>query len=475
MPTNGVGPYSYKVMCCNSSSQIATNTVTGNVLEITETVGTSPAGSGGSAMGYRVMVWDSAGNFGIGFLFVYQSSAWIVNVLEEKVLDYDEDTDGWVFAGPRNLPVGYAFASSYAPTGDGFSYPYPATSVQAIGDRLANTPPGGALCLMYGAQSGGQFALNLLILRRKIDLANSWFWENTSDFLDWSNLSDYTPTVPVGTSSAFTGVTETIAATGKTYLVERACYTQVAGSAPTYEEASLTSGVAVVETQNTAASTRVVTLSLRPGLINSLQPHKEGTLNPWLALMVRAKVTVTLTGNSASVDLRLGKSYTPLAGLGLRIAGTTTLVGGQPAIRIHATRSNFLVNSGTYRKSVFADGSPIGVDFMILGGRPYIALYPWDPAWTDYPEWSPDGMFLPVDGTVGPISASFQDNAGAANSAFPWGQNYPIQTTADINNFSSNNGIFLAATQGNAANGGARIVVEDVRFLWSTMNLGVSR
>jgi hypothetical protein len=100
------------------------------------------------------------------------------------------------------------------------------------------------LVLMWGT-TGPVFTINLLVLRRKIDLTTSWTWKPTLDFIDWDNLSTYSPSIPIGTGTAFTANTETIAATGKSYSLERACYTQTAGLAPTFEQASISGGVAV--------------------------------------------------------------------------------------------------------------------------------------------------------------------------------------------------------------------------------------
>ena len=476
-PTNGTGPYSYRVLSYGNNDQTRTLIVSGNVLEVNNTPSFVTWGQGASGIGYRVLVWDSLGNFGVGVLLIYQDPTWTSEILGDVVLDYDQSTDGYLFAGPRNLPAGWTFGTSYAPAGDGFSYPIAFDSATSIGDRFANCAPGSFVALMYRTVSPSSVSqINFLILRRKLDMANlHWSWAKTFDLIDWNNLSAWSPTVPL-TNTALATVVETIASTSKSYNMDRRAATVTAGLAPTLETATISGGVATLETQNTAASTRVISMSFRPGPPNTSQTYREGTFGASVALLARMKVAVTITGDAASADIRLGRDFTPSSGAGIRIAGTTNTVGGQPGVRISFTRSSFLISQGTFRKSVWGGGTPFGLDIIFVGGNTWVCAYPWDNSWTDYPEWDPYVFQPKAENLIGPSMVGDRASANAVNSPYPFGSNFPIDTTGgSIATFSTNNGVNIGVTQGNTANNGAKVVVENFQYYWSSANMGVVR
>lgn len=482
-PTNGTPPYSYRVVGGNPSRTDGGLKVTGNQLElVNQTTNPSSTGVHPTNQPFRILVWDSAGNFGIGLLVLWAELDPVANpieILEEKVLDWDESPTGWVFVGPRNPPAGWSVGAAYNTSGDCFSYPRPITTADVIGDVRANCAPGSHAVVIYYTSnlSGVTSKLNLLILRRKIDVTKpGWSWAEAPDFMDWGNLTSFTPTVPLGTSSALATVTETIASTGKSYNLERAAYAVTAGVTPTLEVATVSGGVAVLESQNTVTSTRVVAMVLRPVINSTAQNHRMSAGSASLAVLVRLRAKVTLTGSSPAVDIKIGATVTG-AIPGIRIAGNgTSTFGTDPTVRISTLRAGGLVSLGAFRRSVWGSGAEIGVDFLLAGATTWVAAYPWDPTWTDYPEWDDETLTLDVPQVIGPTQININSgNTMASNAPYAFG-GPPSATANALANMTNDMGIIPGIALSSTAGNGARIEISDVQYFWKMMNLqGVVR
>jgi hypothetical protein len=481
-PTNGVGPYSYRVVGGNANRTDGSLKITGNQLElVNQTTNVMTKGLPPDNQIFRVLVWDSAGNFGVGILILWNETdpARLIVVQEEKVLDWDEDADGWVFAGPRNVPPGWTVGDTYASLGDCLTYPRPVTSAETLGDIRANCAPGSAAVALYYTDNSPVVPqqLNLLILRRRLDPTKlGWSWSPTSDFLDWDNLSSFTPTVPLGTSSAFATVDETIAATGRSYRLERAAYASTAGVAPTFEVAEVSGGVSVLESQNTVASSRVVNIIVRPAFNNTSQNFRMGATSASLAVLCRMRAKVTLTGTSPAVDIKVGSTLTG-AYNGIRIAGNSGIVfGSDPTVRISGLRVGQLAPLGAYRRSVWGEGAEIGIDFLMAGATTWLAAYPWDPTWTDYPEWDDDALTLDVPQVIGPTQLNYNSaNPKSSNAPYAFGGPPSIAPNGQ-GNITNDMGVISSVVLGSFAGNGARVEISDVQYYWKTLNLqGVVR
>lgn len=483
-PVNGVAPFTYRVLGGNATQSNGALKVTGNQLELlSPNTSLSSTGSQPQGVPFRVLVWDSAGNFGVGALILTpetNATSYPIEILEEKVLDWDESTDGWVFAGPRNPPAGWSIGSAWASIGDGVTYPRPTTSAQVIGPIRANTPPGGFMVAQYYTDNSGLGVVgktNYLVLRRKLDMSKlGWSWAPTLDFLDWNNLSSFSPTVPLGTSAALATVTESIPATGQSYALERTAYSAATGLTPTLEVATVSGGVAVLETQNTLASSRVVALVLRPALNSASQSFRMNAGSAALAVMARMRAKVTLTGASPAVDIKLGATLTG-ALPGIRIAGLTGVqFGTDPAVRISATRTGTLQVLGSFRRSVWGAGGEIGIDFLMSGGSAWICAYPWDPAWTDYPEWDDEALSLDVPNVIGPtLITTNSGTASSPNAPYVFG-GPPAASPNGGPNMTNDMGVVASVSIAGAAGNGGRVEISNVQYYWKMLSLlGVVR
>jgi hypothetical protein len=319
---------------------------------------------------------------------------------------------------------------------------------------------------------GIQSKLNLLILRRKIDVTKpGWSWAPAPDFMDWGNLSSFSPTVPLGTSSTLATVTETLSATGKSYSLERAAYAVTAGVTPTSEVATLSGGVAVLESQNTVTSTRVVAMVLRPAINSTGQNFRMSAGSASLAVLVRMRAKITLTGPSPSVDIKVGSTVSS-AIPGIRITGNVGIVfGSDPTVRISTLRSGTLLSLGAFRRSVWGAGAEIGVDFLMAGATTWVAAYPWDPTWTDYPEWDDQSLTLDVPQVIGPTQININSANTMASNA-PYASGGPPSATATAqSNMTTDMGIIPSVLLNNSAGNGARVEISNVQYYWKMMNL----
>lgn len=474
-PTNGVAPFTYTVIP-TTQNQNSTLTVSGNILEISNPAAMVTALASGGAHAYRVVVFDSQGNYGTGALIIWDGTlpGYSFAPIVEKVLDWDEDPNGYTF--PARSHPGATGYTAYRPSGDGFSYPRPATTVEIEGARLMNTPPGGILVTAYLASFSGSAELVLLVLRRKADLTSS-SWLASPDFLAWPDIAAITPTIPLGTGTTYTTRVETNTQNGKSYAAEYLAYAVTAGTAPTSEVCTVNAGVATLGTQNTVGSTRIVSLSIRPaspGVAGNAQ--REPSMSTAIAGMMRAKVKVTLTGDYSYAELRWGFSQVASSPspIGIRIRGrqaTAFTIAGQPAVQVSANLSGTLRNLGWYRRAVF-DGQYIGIDCISLGGVGYFSVYPWDPLWTDFPDYPQYSFTLPIPGGVGPVP----NVVSAANIATSLPYAGGTQPVGAVNNSvvsaSQNWGLIATVAQGGTGSGGAEIEVARVEYFWKTMSLG---
>jgi hypothetical protein len=324
------------------------------------------------------------------------------------------------------------------------------------------------------AVTGELTKLQFRILRRKIDVTKPGLsWASAPDFMDWGNLSAFSPTVPLGTSSSLATVTETIAATGKSYNFERAAYAVTAGATPTLEVATVSGGVAVLETQNTLASTRVVAMVLRPSINSTAQNHRLSSGSSSLAVLCRMRAEVTLTGESPIVEIKVGATVST-APVGLRIEGVIgTTFGTDPIVRISLLRSGSLVKLGGFRRSVWGAGE-IGIDFLMAGTTTWVAAYPWDPAWAEYPEWDDEQLTLDVPGVIGPVQIAGGAQQNASSNAAPYSVGgLPVAQPNALANMSNDMGVNFSILQNSRAGNGARVELSNVRYYWKMLNLGV--
>jgi hypothetical protein len=397
-----------------------------------------------------------------------------VQIVEEKVLDWDESPTGWVFGAQTLLPDWTLNGGGYS-QGDCFTYPRPTTNAQILGEQLANCAPGSCAVMSYAisnAVTGELTKLQFRILRRKIDVTKpGWSWAEAPDFMDWDNLSSFSPTVPLGTSQSLTTVTETIAATGKSYNFERVAYAVTAGATPTLEVATVSGGVATLETQNTLASTRVVAMVLRPSINSTLQPHRLSASSSSLAVLCRMRAEITLTGESPVVEIKVGATV-GAAPVGLRMEGVIgTTFGTDPIVRISALR-NSIYKLGGFRRSVWGAGAEIGIDFLMTGGATWLALYPWDPTWTEYPQWDDDQLTLDVPQVIGPVQIVGFSLQPANSNVAPYPvAGPPVAQPNSQANMTNDLGIIPSISLNSRAGNGARVEISDVRYYWKMMNL----
>jgi len=469
-PTNGTAPFVYRVVPHGRTTN-ATLTVSGNVLQLNGAAVPSTSVSEGSSTAYRVIVRDAVGNVGVGVLFVWTDlgANYSYIVAEEKVLDWDEDVEGYSFAA--RTPVGSSTA--YRPTGDGFMYPRPVTAGDAEGARWASCPPGSFIVGNYLRQIGADYQLVLLILRRKLDLTNiGQNWIEAPDFIAWPDLSAFSPTIPLGTASTFATVVETNTVNGKSYALDRLAYAVTAGTAPTSESASVSGGAAVLSTQNTVGSTRLIDLSLRPA-VQSTNSQREGSMYSSIASMVRVKCRATLTGDYSYAEVKFGQDY-PGSGstnFGIRLRGRQAVsftIAGNPALLVSINRSGVIQSLGWVTRSLF-DGVDIGVDLITLGTVGYVAVYPWNPAWTDFPDYSDHGFTLPVDGCLGPVPVPVNAQFVQTNMPYAAG-GYPVQAQGNVqDSFTRNWGVHFAVAQGGTGSGGAQLNIYTVKYYWKAL------
>ena len=475
-PTNGVAPFTYSVIPTVTSTN-ATLTVSGNVLEFSNppALATGIANGGGHCL--RVVVFDAQGNCGIGALVIYPNVSTVTFTIIEKVLEYAEDVNGYTF--PARTSSGVISIAAYRPSGDGFSYPRPLTDAQVEGARLMSTPPGGVLVSIYERSYSASTEVVLLVLRRKMNLTSS-SWLSSPDFLAWPDLAPLTITTPLGTSAVYTGRTESNSQNGKSYPSEYVGYAVTAGTAPTSETCALSAGTLTLETQNTVASTRIISMSIRPASPGiTANSQREATMNTAIAGMMRAKVRVTLTGDYSYAELRWGFSQigTSPAPIGIRIRGPQAVsftIAGSPAVQISANVAGTLRNLGWFRRGTFV-GQYIGIDMFSLGGVGYFSVYPWDAAWTDFPEYPKDSFILPVDGGVGPVPNVVTASAINTSLSYAAGAQPVAATNNSVVHASQNWGVVATVAQGGTTSGGAKIEVERVEYFWKTMNLGAQK
>ncbi len=475
-PTNGVAPFRYAVVPTFLGTN-ATLTVSGNVLEIGNPGLLSTGLANSSPNGYRVIVFDSEGNYGVGALIIWTETGanYTFAPVIEQVVDWDEQSNGVVFAA--RTPVGTV--TSYRPSGDGFSYPRPTTIPQEEGERLMNTPPGGFLVNFYMRDLGSStFQLVCLVLRRKMNMdAPNGSWLKSPDFISWPDVAAIAPTIPLGTSATAVSTVESNSDNGKSYAMDRIAYARTAGLTPTTETCVVSAGAAELSTYNTVSSTRIVSLLLRPGsLVTPANSQREASMGRALAGMLRVKARVTLVGDYSFVEVMLGQTYvaTSPSSIGLRFqgpAGTAFTIAGQPAIKISANVGGTLRQIGWYRRSVFAGSDFIGIDVISLGGVNYVTVYPWNPSWTDFPAYDDDSFNLSVDGCVGPTPVLV--NAANILTSSRYAGNLPTFNNGnDVLNASINWGVIGAVGQGNNGSGGATLEMTKVEYYWKTMNLG---
>jgi len=470
-PTNGTAPFTYRVIAHGRNTN-ATLTVSGNVLELNGAAVPATANTEGNVTAYRVIVRDAVGNLGIGVLYVWTntSAGYSYTIAEEKVLDWDEDIAGYNFAA--RTPSGSATA--YRPTGDGFMYPRPVTAGDVEGARWASCPPGSFIVGAYQRSlGGGLFELVLLILRRKLNMAAiGQNWIESPDFIAWPDLSAFSPTVPLGTSSTAATVVETNSVNGKSYALDRWAYAVTAGAAPTAETASVSGGTATISTENTVGSTRLIDLSLRPA-VQSTNSQREGTLFSSIASMVRVKCRATLTGDYAYAEIKFGLDYpgTNPVNFGVRLRGRQAVsftIAGNPALQVSLNRGGALGTIGWVPRALF-DGVDIGVDLITLGGVGFITVYPWDAGWTDFPDYADDGFTLPVDGALGPSPVVVNSTNLSTNLPYSIGL-VPVSAFNNAqDNFTRNWGVHFAVAQGGTGSGGAQLDIYTVKYYWKAL------
>jgi hypothetical protein len=431
----------------------------------------------GSSTAYRVIVFDSAGNYGVGALIIWTETGanYTFAPVIEQVVEWDEHPNGVVFAA--RTPVGTT--TLYRPSGDGFSYPRPVTTPQVEGERLMNTPPGGFLVNFYMRDLGSStFQLVCLVLRRKMNVdAPSGSWLKSPDFLSWPDIATIAPTIPLSTVGTTTSTVESNSDNGKSYAMDRIVYARTAGLTPTAETCVIGSGAAEISTYNTASSTRIVSLLLRPGsLATTGNSQREGSMSRALGGMIRVKARVTLAGDYSFAEVMLGQNYTSTSpsSIGLRFqgpSGSVFTIAGQPAIKISANIGGTLRQIGWYRRSVFAGSDFIGIDVISLGGVNYVTVYPWNPSWTDFPAYDDDIFNLSVDGCIGPVPVLV--NAAGILTSARYAGNLPVHYNSnDVLNASIHWGVIGAVGQGNSGSGGATLEMTKVEYYWKTMNLG---
>ena len=168
--------------------------------------------------------------------------------------------------------------------------------------------------------------------------------------------------------------------------------------------AEVSGGVAVLESQNSVASTRVAVIALRPAINNTAQSFRMGASSSSLAVLCRMRAKVTLTGDSPAIEIKVGGGVST-APVGIRMEGVIGSLGfgGDPIARISALRTGTAIRLGGFRRSVWTSGAEIGIDFLMAGGTTWLAAYPWDPTWTDYPEWDDETLTLDVTQAIGPV------------------------------------------------------------------------
>jgi hypothetical protein len=475
-PTNGFAPFRYEVVPTYLGPN-ATLTVSGNVLEISNTAVLSTSITQGSSTAYRVIVFDSVGNYGVGALILWTETGanYTFAPVIEQVVEWDEQPNGVVFAA--RTPVGTETA--YRPSGDGFSYPRPVTTPQVEGERLMNTPPGGFLVNFYMRNLGSStFQLVCLVLRRKMNVyAPNGSWLKSPDFISWPDVATIAPTIPLSTVGSTTPSVEANSENGKSYAMERITYARTAGLTPTAETCVIDSGAAEISTYNTVSSTRIVAFVLRPatpGVVANSQ--REASMSRALGGMMRVKARVTLDGNYSFAEVMLGQTYTSSSpsSIGLRFQGPSSTVfsiAGQPAIKISANIGGSLRQIGWYRRSVFAGSDFIGIDIISLGGVNYVTVYPWDSSWTDFPDYDDDRFNLSVDGCIGPVPVLV--NAVGISTSARYAGNLPTYYNSNtVTNASIHWGVVGAVGQGNNGSGGATLEMSKVEYYWKTMNLG---
>lgn len=481
-PTNGVAPYRYTVFPGHQTSTGSSLTISGNVLEASRLSALNTNVSNTGSQCYRVICRDSAGNLGIGALILINKVLSAdTDLLIERVLDWDEDPEGYLFSA-RSSPS--AAAASYQPSGNGFGYPRPATVAQVEGDRWANTPPGGCFLQLYrrtNYPASGQNQMVYLLLRRKVDMSGGASWVEAQDFLKFDSLNNLTPTVPLGTSSTTTYTVETNSVTGLPYQMEWTAHANPAGVAPVTETASYTTGgPLLLSTSASGASTRLIRFDLKPAN-PSFVTQRYGSLSLEIGGMIRTHCKVSLTGDYSWVDFRFGNGLSNDC-FGLRIRGNQGsggghgTIGGQPSVQVSGSRlGGVLVDGNWVRRSEFVEVD-IGVDMITLGGQAFVAVYPWDPAWTDFPEYASDS-FTPANSVprfVGPMV--LQTNLGNVRPSLAYGgdsSNVPMMLGATTNETANRWGVSFGVSPGNNASGGAAgLEVYAVKWYWKMLNLG---
>lgn len=495
-PTNGVGPYKWKVIPnfpwpgSWMGRQYGTGGQTFEVSNIRFPDNQSDLGQ--RQVSWRVIVEDSLGNWGVGLLIIHERNADETRppVIIEQVLS---PTVGEYQFAARTPPAGVTSRANYNPLGTGFCYPSPVepsgTTNHEATQFVLTTPPGGVCAISYRRLFSGppnESERVWLIVRRELDSEDMEYgwgsWSESQDFLDWSNITNISFTTPLGTSSSQTAVIYTNAVTGRNYPAAYLAYAQTAGVTPALEVANITGGVATLTSNSNSgtSSNRQVWLSFFPRVQQTVQDTatRAASLGSDCGYMIRIKFNLTLRGIHGFADFRIGPSATSSAN-GMRILGRGNdflYDGSIEPIRFQAVRAGSTISFSSIRRSLM-DGQDWGIDFYSAGGQTWLAMYPWDAGWTDFPEYRKDTLDFvdPPANCIGPSQVLQNGANNAPNSPYSYGP-WPIAQVDNSQQVGNGNGVIgvhlgMNCGANAATDGGGTLIVKEVKYYWKSMNL----
>ena len=498
-PTNGTGPFTYRVFPTWSFPsnlelrQYGTGNSQVQISGVRNLAQDNDKYQRGVA--WKVIVEDSLGNWGAGLLIVYELDpdelATPALVLEQVLTPAQTS-----YQFPARTPPLTSSWINYNPLGTGFVYPSPvepAVSTNHEATQFVVTVPAGGFCAFSYTRfrlSPNRYERVWMIVRRQMDGADmraGWGpWEESQDFLDWANMPAFTPTMPLTSTNQGGTVIATNSATGRQYPMGNLANLQTTGiSTPLVtDELSYSGGLAKIRTEigGNQASNRQVWMSLLPYTFQTVQDTatRSCSLGTDSGLMVRVKFNLTLLGLYAFSDLRVGPAAYSGKYVGLRIRGRQNgfLIDGEESLVIQVVRGSSLFVWAAVRRSQM-DGVDWGADFFTTGGQTWLTLYPWDPAWTDFPAYREDiiDFVSRPAGTIGPSSAA-QDAAGFAAQGAPWSMGpWPLaQSDASLQTTNGNSVLAIhggmnCGGNATAATNGGTLLIKDVKYEWCSLSL----
>lgn len=497
-PTNGTGPYTWKIYPTFGWTvqlmlrQFGTGGQSVEMSGVRNIQVESSRNQRGTS--WKVVVEDSVGNIGVGFVFVYEldpNSDLIPDEVHEVVLD--PAVSQYQFPARTSPPGVTSVGSNSAPFGTGFCYP--SNTEPSVGTDheatqfVVTVPAGDFFAISYLRNYSSNYQRVWLIVRRPLTssaLQAKWGpWEENNDFLDLAGYPSYTAPSPlVATETAQIIAPNSV--TGRDYPAIQTATLGLWSQAPTAEVLSVDSGLMTVRSEyGPTTSSRQVWLSLVPLTYQTAQDTttRMASLSPATGLMVRIKFNLTILGNYAIFDIRVGPSPTSGKIVGVRFNGrrsqlNSLLIDGEEPIYFQTVRGTSPSNVAIIKKPMI-DGLDWAVDMYTVGGVTYYYLYPWDPSWTDFPAYREDRLDFverPAE-AIGP-STGLQDTISWSPQGSPWGMSpWPIsQTDGSMISSMGNSviGVHGGINLGTAPTGvfpsqGGTLLIKQVQYKWCSL------